>query len=463
MSASRRNSLNNGMLKKLYSGMYGENINSVIARLYKNGDYDMEKAQHGIVFLNGLDKLCSKSNRAGDESARQQVFKEILDIVQGTMLDVSRFVDTRMSLNEEAIDIEAEDVDTPLRTGNRDEKLLDTAGMFFVCFGGPPDGLKMEDENDANALFQNDETQQHSSPDSLARTVNNKTNCEMGLTLSLTRPLVITELNDGRELSQMKGSRTFDTNTKKNEKYLGYGPGGGREGENTSRTSAIDDLYYCFQDNGYDDGYYDDVYEEEEEQSRQLTRLLQICEAEFYEPNSSISECRKKWGMNSMHIEFTDGALELIAQQAVCQNTGKKGIENILEKLLIYVMFDLLGNQLSTSLSKIEMTQMAVTGKAQPKYYLDIGKRHSSSLDSGISTISSTITTKTTSNVISGSQAKCHRMSSTKLTWSNYSSSLSDPRKFNHNLTPIREESEPVAKYNSLTDFDQNIYDKLCL
>ena len=463
MSPSRRNSLNNGMLGMLCDGHYGETINSMITKLYKKADFDVEKAQRGIVFLDGLDKLCSNSSRAGEESARQQVFKEILKIVQGTWLDVSRLVDSGISLNEAGVDIPDEDVEPPLRTVDKDGEFLDTSGMFFVCFGGPPDGFERAEEKDKDEGV-NDPIIQSPSSERLARLANDKKNDTTNLKLSSGH--YSGEDGSGDDDSnytlqaRLRGSQTSLVDKKEDKKDPGDGPGGGG-GVEKSKKSSMKDLDDYYEDDGYDDEYYDDLYEEEEEESKQLTRLLKVCEADLHEANSKFRECQKMWGMKDIQFEFADGALEMIAYQALCQNTGEDGISNILEKLFMNIKFDIPGGQFGTKVSKIEITEQAVMGKERAKYHFDVSKRRSSSLDSGYSSIASSVTTTKTLNVISGSNAKYHRRASTNSTWSNHSSSSYYHRNITADLTPIREEAKPIAKYIPPSDFDQNIYDEL--
>ena len=73
------------------------------------------------------------SSRAGDENAQQQTFKEILRIVQGTSVDVSRLVDSGISLNEAGIDLPEDEGQE--KQSESSSGYLDTSNMFFVCFG----------------------------------------------------------------------------------------------------------------------------------------------------------------------------------------------------------------------------------------------------------------------------------------------------------------------------------------
>merc|ERR1719414_2851078 len=103
MSPSRRNSITKGLLSLLLSGEEaGETINTVVTKLYKKSEFDLDRAQRGVVFLDGLDKLCNNTDRNGDENAKKQVFEEIFKVVSGTMINVSRLVDRGMSVEDAA-------------------------------------------------------------------------------------------------------------------------------------------------------------------------------------------------------------------------------------------------------------------------------------------------------------------------------------------------------------------------
>ena len=48
-----------------------ETINSVIAKLYRKSEFDLAKAQRGIIFLDGMDRIGQNANIS--EYAQQQV------------------------------------------------------------------------------------------------------------------------------------------------------------------------------------------------------------------------------------------------------------------------------------------------------------------------------------------------------------------------------------------------------
>merc|ERR1719219_819344 len=111
-----------GSLTMLMSGCdeNKETINSVISKLYRKAEFDLSKAQRGIIVLDGMDKIGSNQNIS--EVARKQVLREILQVLDGTMLDVTR-------------------------AGSTETECIDTSQIFFVCFGN-------FDENNANSSKQ---------------------------------------------------------------------------------------------------------------------------------------------------------------------------------------------------------------------------------------------------------------------------------------------------------------------
>ena len=62
-----------GSLVELMSGCdeNKETINSVISKLYRKADFDLSKAQRGVIFLDGMDKIGSNQNTC--EIAQKQV------------------------------------------------------------------------------------------------------------------------------------------------------------------------------------------------------------------------------------------------------------------------------------------------------------------------------------------------------------------------------------------------------
>ncbi|MEZ5341980.1 MAG: ATP-dependent Clp protease ATP-binding subunit ClpX [Acidimicrobiales bacterium] len=59
--------------------------------------------------------------------------------------------------------------------------------------------------------------------------------------------------------------------------------------------------------------------------------------------NAIVKQYQKFFEMEDVHLEFTDSALEAIADQALLRGTGARGLRAILEEVLLDVMYDLPG------------------------------------------------------------------------------------------------------------------------
>ena len=60
--------------------------------------------------------------------------------------------------------------------------------------------------------------------------------------------------------------------------------------------------------------------------------------------NSIIKQYRKMLWMDGVNLEFTDGALRLVAKIANHTKTGARGLRSILENVLVNIMFNYGGN-----------------------------------------------------------------------------------------------------------------------
>ena len=64
-----------------------------------------------------------------------------------------------------------------------------------------------------------------------------------------------------------------------------------------------------------------------------------------------------------MELEFTDDALEAVAEQALLRGTGARGLRAILEEVLLEVMYDLPSR---TDISKCVVDRAVVLDKVHP-------------------------------------------------------------------------------------------------
>jgi ATP-dependent Clp protease ATP-binding subunit ClpX len=74
------------------SGYSGDDVYNVLSRLYKNSGSDIEKAQHGIIFIDEIDKIASKkaNNTSGRDVSGEGVQQALLKMIEGTIVDVPK-------------------------------------------------------------------------------------------------------------------------------------------------------------------------------------------------------------------------------------------------------------------------------------------------------------------------------------------------------------------------------------
>jgi ATP-dependent Clp protease ATP-binding subunit ClpX len=88
--------------------------------------------------------------------------------------------------------------------------------------------------------------------------------------------------------------------------------------------------------------------------------LVQI----LVEPRNALSkQYQKFFEMEDIELEFTDGALEAIADQALLRGTGARGLRAILEEVLLEVMYDLPSR---TDVGKVVLDEATVIERVNP-------------------------------------------------------------------------------------------------
>jgi ATP-dependent Clp protease ATP-binding subunit ClpX len=79
--------------------------------------------------------------------------------------------------------------------------------------------------------------------------------------------------------------------------------------------------------------------------------------------NSLIRQYRKFFEFEDVELDFTDAALEAIADQALLRGTGARGLRAILEEVLLGVMYDLPGR---ADIAKVVIDDAVVSNKVDP-------------------------------------------------------------------------------------------------
>ena len=79
--------------------------------------------------------------------------------------------------------------------------------------------------------------------------------------------------------------------------------------------------------------------------------------------NALVKQYRKYFGFEDVELEFTDDALDAIAEMALARQTGARGLRSILEEVLLEVMYDLPSRK---DVAKVTINRAVVEGKKAP-------------------------------------------------------------------------------------------------
>jgi len=93
------------------AGYVGDDVESMIARLYTAADNDVERCQRGIVFLDEIDKIARKSESAtiSRDVSGEGVQQALLKLVEGTKCRIPA-TGTRKNNNSETVEIDTTNI-----------------------------------------------------------------------------------------------------------------------------------------------------------------------------------------------------------------------------------------------------------------------------------------------------------------------------------------------------------------
>ena len=101
------------------AGYIGDDIESVVSKLLAAADNDVERAQHGIIFIDEINKIAKKKNTNHRDVSGEAVQQGMMKLLEGSEVEVPVGANSKNAM-------------VPLTT-------VDTRNILFICGGAFPD------------------------------------------------------------------------------------------------------------------------------------------------------------------------------------------------------------------------------------------------------------------------------------------------------------------------------------
>ena len=101
------------------AGYIGDDIESLVSKILAAADNDVERAQHGIIFIDEIDKIAKKRNANQRDVSGESVQQGMLKLLEGAEIEVPVGASSKNAM-------------VPMTT-------VDTSNILFICGGAFPD------------------------------------------------------------------------------------------------------------------------------------------------------------------------------------------------------------------------------------------------------------------------------------------------------------------------------------
>jgi len=112
------------------TGYVGGDVEDLVRQLYQEAGEDLELAEHGIVYLDEVDKIASSHHLLGPDVSRTGVQRNLLKPMEETEIDLKTPHDPISQLQA---------IERYRRTGKTERKTINTRNILFICSGAFPD------------------------------------------------------------------------------------------------------------------------------------------------------------------------------------------------------------------------------------------------------------------------------------------------------------------------------------